>query len=237
MKNNTDPHCLDPLQSRRIIRCNGFTLIELLVVIAIIAVLAAILIPAVGRVRQSAQQTQCASNLRRIGEAILMYSADHNGALPGRDSGLYGQVRADYNFESGGDQYSLVTYVLPYFEISDGEGNVEVMLCPASEEAMEAEHASYLANPSVLLANGETARPFGRDYNRAPALLLTQLANPADAVAMFDLDASIWRTLGNASPDGTPTEPVHGTTRNFLYLDGHVKAMPLDYDPRATAIQ
>nr|WP_308984234.1 hypothetical protein [Coraliomargarita sp. SDUM461004] len=110
------------------------------------------------------------------------------------------------------------------------------MQCPASEAALDSTHASYLANNAVLMNNGMTGRPFGKSYG-AKGLLLSQLANPADAVAMFDLDAEIWRTLGNASPNNTPTEAVHGTTRNFLYLDGHVSAMPLDYDPRATAVQ
>ncbi|WPJ95113.1 hypothetical protein SH580_16940 [Coraliomargarita algicola] len=125
---------------------------------------------------------------------------------------------------------------MPYFEITNGEGDVEVMVCPASEAALDSTHASYLANNAVLLHDGQTGRPFGKSYG-AKGLLLSQLANPSDAVAMFDLDADIWRTLGNASPQNTPTEPVHGATRNFLYLDGHVSAMPLDYDPRATAVQ
>ncbi|WPJ95112.1 type II secretion system protein [Coraliomargarita algicola] len=72
----------------------GFTLIELLAVIAVVAILAAILIPTFGSVRTKAQQTQCAFNLRRIGEAILLYASENNGELPGRDAGLYGQISA-----------------------------------------------------------------------------------------------------------------------------------------------
>jgi prepilin-type N-terminal cleavage/methylation domain-containing protein len=63
-------------------RTAGFTLVELLTVIAIIGVLAAIIIPTVGKVRESAQRTVDASNLREILKAALLYAADHNDRLP-----------------------------------------------------------------------------------------------------------------------------------------------------------
>jgi len=52
----------------------GFTLIELLVVIAIIAILAAILFPVFSRAREQARKTACLSNLKQIGNALLMYT-------------------------------------------------------------------------------------------------------------------------------------------------------------------
>ena len=61
---------------------SAFTLIELLVVIAIIGTLAAILIPAVSKVRSSANLTKCASNLRQLQTASMMYAAEHNTYVP-----------------------------------------------------------------------------------------------------------------------------------------------------------
>lgn len=60
----------------------GFTLVELLVVIAIIAVLISLLLPALGRAREQARMTQCASNLRQVALAMLSYISDAKGSLP-----------------------------------------------------------------------------------------------------------------------------------------------------------
>ena len=124
----------------------AFTLIELLVVVAIIGVLAALLMPALGKAKERAKGTACISNLRQTGLALQMYVDGNNSRLP---------VMRDVLAVTGTNQPPTNSLPGPDKVLTSELGNTNVLRCPSDHDDLFLKTGSSYAWNSLL--NGQRA--------------------------------------------------------------------------------
>lgn len=205
----------------------AFTLIELLVVIAIIAILAAMLLPALSAAKQRAWTTSCNSNLHQIGLGMRMFADDNNDYYPESGDNIYwGAVDAAPPTGSGkaGWMQQIIGYTATT-NVYRCPGNVQLPVlqqgpfnyfngCNAAygEARISAPvHATKIRFPSAFVLGGDTAG----------------VQTPPGALAPFDpLDADkddyTQNCVGGAA-NGSPFEiwQIHSKGQNVLFADGH----------------
>ncbi len=201
-------------------RLEAFTLVEILVVTAIIAILAALIFPALSGARVSANTVQCANNMRQIGAALIAYCGEHEGDFP-------------TTMHTEDDEKKAWIYTLgPYLQRVD-----QVRICPSDPEGpqrLKDKGTSYILNEYIAVPSMDR---FG-NVKESPSNLRA-LASPARTLTAFIVaDGSSsdhthsrnWKAWNRVYTDICPDRHRSGKASkardqgvaNYLYADGHV---------------
>lgn len=188
-------------------RARGFTLIELLVVIAIIAILAALLLPTLGKAKLQAKRAACANNLQQIGIGFHSFAHEHNSKFPMQvtpDEGGTMLPTSDLN------ESQLFAPAFRHFQALSNElFTPKILICPAdgrSEAArfagLQSENVSYFVVVNAEYGHANTVLAGDRNLTNVS---LTA-ASPSGALPSFR-----W------------TDELHQRQGNLLFADGHVE--------------
>ena len=202
---------------------NAFTLIELLVVIAIIALLAAILFPVFGRVRENARRSSCLSNTKQIGLGITQYCQDNDERFPYSEP-YNGAVPMAGRWE---------LKVMPYVK------STQIFVCPSNTDFViptpwSGSGASYAINPNLSnwVTNVPPSQPLSRVPDATGTALVVETADLTDATDSLvdspdNLDATKWTNYiaktngrgGNSDWQWTPPSQFTSSSSNYAGHD------------------
>jgi prepilin-type N-terminal cleavage/methylation domain-containing protein/prepilin-type processing-associated H-X9-DG protein len=205
--------CGWPNLSRSSQLTRGFTLIELLVVIAIIAILAAMLLPALGRAKDRAQGTACLNNTKQIGLAIIMYAGDQDDYFPLIDPSWTGGPYVNSRGVACGGEWNLKTgkpnTIAPMLQ--SYQPNNKVWVCPKRKRGLTYKTEPGTWDPSItgFLSYGfNELGVFGRanpaDTYRLLKFRASNTAKPSETVAVADSSGS--NDPGESYPGGAAND-------------------------------
>lgn len=214
------------------LRHPGMTLMELLVVICIIAVLVAVGFPTISRIREKSQGVTCASNLKQVGAAILMYATDHNNKLPPNPA-------TNPATGQSGDIWPLVVaragYMWDDVDVGAPPCGKGVWTCPGCDFMSDAYGGYGVVENAIFVSESMTAEVNSEKGNyEKGSLRLSAIPEPARTWLVGDASQdkkdykkgwyAIWSRPGEWDNSHCPAER-HGGKANVCMFDGHIESL------------